>query len=1059
MKNLKILMCLITVAVALTASLLIFLPEAPAAVSAVTPPVVSTSLLDSSYDVIVAGAGTGGVSAAIQAARMGVKVLLIEETDWIGGQMTTAAVTSMDEGGVYVGKLTQVDKWVGVPERGAGLYKEFREGILGVYAGMQYIDSDSQQKTGLSTETCYWNRGTMAFEADIGQDVLYAMIKKTPGNLHISMRTTVTNVEMSGNKVSKVTLKTPSGDRIIQCKVLIDATECGDVIPLTPARYRASNLIYKQRALTPNQPNSNEPLLATIQDITWTAVIKKYPSGVPAGLKMNAAPFADSTPDVALYKTYANAKKEFGVTNWDDHTAYRGMPNRSGPNATANPSTSPHPNRTDLTKTGVNWFNDYSINGAAPRPLVKEGPCPNPADPTTFYNPEENKCYDYSEAFPPLTVRYLEDKDYRKKINDAAKIRTLQFLYYAQSADGLNQSQWSISTDEKFNTPFNLEQTASSAVPAAFKDIESYFPLRPYVRESRRIVGLHTLRYDEAERTSTVPWPEGNIVSADVSKFPQPHSIAIGYYDLDLHKGNAITGFEGDLGETYLKKVPGWITGPFQIPFEVFIPETVDGLLVAEKNLSVSRWVNGGIRLQPVTMMTGQAAGAIAALAVQKNIQPRNLKPVLVQNALVNPSWGIAPVPVSIYKFSDVPGTPVTDTDPSASPYWPYVQIVSTYGYMGGVGNAVFDIAGNLTRGQAAIVFVRFFDLPLVAYSGAFPDVSSTHYAANYIQTLYNAGLISGYPDGTFKPDDPLTRAGFATIIVRGLGLEIPADLGPQIFTDVPSTEWFYKFVQVAAQNGIVTGCDAGNFCPNVAINRGDTTKYLVNALISATLSLNVGSHNVKNGQLLKFEVVIGGGDSDKLAYTVDNLPCKAQFVTVTEKMPGLYGDVNFDAKVDVADATLVSNFVGKTATLTEAQKIVADVNANGRVDKGDAELIGKYPTAKTFPAIIRYGDVTLDGAIDRNDLKLLTRFLAGKATLTEIQKIAADVNSDANLDVSDVALLQQYADGKITSFSVATKRWFAWTPDQSGTFGNVSFKVTDGKITAKENITITVTP
>ncbi|HRZ93463.1 MAG TPA: FAD-dependent oxidoreductase, partial [Candidatus Paceibacterota bacterium] len=46
------------------------------------------------YDVVIAGAGTGGFGAAVQAARLGAAVLLLEETDWIGGQMTAAAVTS-----------------------------------------------------------------------------------------------------------------------------------------------------------------------------------------------------------------------------------------------------------------------------------------------------------------------------------------------------------------------------------------------------------------------------------------------------------------------------------------------------------------------------------------------------------------------------------------------------------------------------------------------------------------------------------------------------------------------------------------------------------------------------------------------------------------------------------------------------------------------------------------------------------------------------------------------------------------------------------------------------
>ena len=54
-----------------------------------------------SYDVVIAGAGTGGFSAAIQAARLGAKVALIEETDWIGGQMAAAGVSTMDEAYQY----------------------------------------------------------------------------------------------------------------------------------------------------------------------------------------------------------------------------------------------------------------------------------------------------------------------------------------------------------------------------------------------------------------------------------------------------------------------------------------------------------------------------------------------------------------------------------------------------------------------------------------------------------------------------------------------------------------------------------------------------------------------------------------------------------------------------------------------------------------------------------------------------------------------------------------------------------------------------------------------
>jgi hypothetical protein len=81
----------------------------------------------------------------------------------------------------------------------------------------------------------------------------------------------------------------------------------------------------------------------------------------------------------------------------------------------------------------------------------------------------------------------------------------------------------------------------------------------------------------------------------------------------------------------------GRYTGtPFSIPYGVMLPETVDGLLVAEKSWSVSHIANGSSRLQPVCMLMGQAAGAAAALSAQKNISPFDLPVKELQATLLN---------------------------------------------------------------------------------------------------------------------------------------------------------------------------------------------------------------------------------------------------------------------------------------------------------------------------------------------------------------------------------------------------------------------------------------
>jgi hypothetical protein len=95
--------------------------------------------------------------------------------------------------------------------------------------------------------------------------------------------------------------------------------------------------------------------------------------------------------------------------------------------------------------------------------------------------------------------------------------------------------------------------------------------------------------------------------------------------ELDLDRAEDISHDFGDHG-----------IGPFGVPWECFIPETIDGFLPAEKNISQSRLANGATRLQPSTLLLGQAAGAIAALAVKHFVQPRQVDPILVQSVLLD---------------------------------------------------------------------------------------------------------------------------------------------------------------------------------------------------------------------------------------------------------------------------------------------------------------------------------------------------------------------------------------------------------------------------------------
>lgn len=695
------------------------------------------------YDVVVVGAGTGGVAAAIQAARMGAAVAVIEETDWIGGQMTTSGVGNMDEGTVEL--------------RSSGFYAEFVAHIRSYY-----LDR------GKSVGTCYFTDQSICVEPSVAQLVLKQMIAETKQQplpsgqmpvLDVYLRQRVTSISKTGDAVDGLATQT---GLTFQSRMIIDATEYGDVLPLAGARYRVGNS-------TSDHINP----AACIQNVTYSAVIRKYPRGVPPALIVDAAPpgYAEMRPHYERVvardgSPWVNDDGTFTYpVNWIFHNAYRGFPDSAGPlSYTAERAQAPQ-----IAVTGVNWANDY---------------------------PQGNR----------LTVAYLEDAAYRTRENCQAKLRTLQFLYYVQN--DLRETAWSIANDQGYRTPHNVEENDCPSIPSEFKEIEQHFPLRPYVRESRRVIGLYTLRASDIKRAGPRP-----------RSFPSAVAVVDGR--VDLHGCNANAALEtdleteGDQGES-----PG--VGPFQIPLESFIPETVDGLLVAEKNLSVTRLVNGAIRFQPSTMITGQAAGAIAAIAVQQRAQPREITPVRIQSALLD-----ARVSLSLATFADVARD---------HPFWKYAQLVSVHGLMLGYGDGTFGVDHFLTRRQLAVILVRSFRLPTgdPPSTPTFVDVPATDPGYRFVEALYREGLAAGCATAPrqFCPDRSVSRAEFAILMIRGMKVNVATAPPSPLFADVPPSHWAFPYVQLFADKGFTRGCAPARFCPADVVTRGQAAVFLSRELM-----------------------------------------------------------------------------------------------------------------------------------------------------------------------------------------------------------------------------------
>jgi FAD dependent oxidoreductase len=506
---------------------------------------------EQSTDVVVVGAGTGGVSAAIQAARLGAQVALLEETEWIGGQMTASADATMDEGNSGI-------------TLNSGLYAEFVQRMQAYYLAR-----------GKSVGTCYGRDTNHCYEPAVIQQILFEMIHdandQSKGHVNVYLREKVVKVLGTDQVVSGVITQ---NHRVFHSKVVIDATEFGDVLPLTPAAYRIGHF------------TSAAPGKSCIQDIAYMPILKKYLNGVPPGLLMQHAPPGYDAEFVAYMRRFlradGNPTGSQVPVNLDVHNRLRALPDLSNPdNYTAS---APR----NVSRTALNWFNDY------------------PADTDLF------------------------DRAKRKSIMCAAKLRSLDVIYYIQH--DLNGNLWSVANDQGYDTAYNREENSCPNIPHEFKPLEANFPPLPYIRESRRLIGEYTLIGEDVRREEA--WP----TSARFTDIPLwtifSDSIAVGDYTVYLHDCKTDPDLEHDLD--HVTDMPTEFRhGAFQVPIEVLIPERVNGLLAAEKNISESRIANSATRMQPITMLVGQAAGALAAIAVSQNIEARKVDPGLVQRAVL----------------------------------------------------------------------------------------------------------------------------------------------------------------------------------------------------------------------------------------------------------------------------------------------------------------------------------------------------------------------------------------------------------------------------------------
>ena len=196
-------------------------------------------------DVLVIGGSTSGTAAGIQAARLGSKTLLVEETRWLGGMMTAGGVCAVD----------------GNHDLPSGIWNEFRELLHEHYGSAEFL------QTG-------WASATM-FEPQVG-DRIFKKMAENEDKLEIIYEYWPVSVQRDGDKITGATFSNSEGEEFrVKARITIDATDLGDALAMADVPYHLGmdSRIETGEAMALLESND------MVQDLAWVAILKDYGRG------------------------------------------------------------------------------------------------------------------------------------------------------------------------------------------------------------------------------------------------------------------------------------------------------------------------------------------------------------------------------------------------------------------------------------------------------------------------------------------------------------------------------------------------------------------------------------------------------------------------------------------------------------------------------------------------------------------------------------------------------------------------------------------------------------
>jgi hypothetical protein len=179
----------------------------------------------------------------------------------------------------------------------------------------------------------------------------------------------------------------------------------------------------------------------------------------------------------------------------------------------------------------------------------------------------------------------------------------------------------------------------------------------------------------------------------------------------------------------------------------------------------------------------------------------------------------------SFVTFTDIP-----------SGFWAesYIKALYCEGITTGYTDGTYRPSQNVSRAQMAAFIVRAKFGEDFSYSSTqhFSDIPDTHWAFKYVQKMYDEGITTGYPDGTYRPSENVSRAQMATFIIRALFGDLFIYTSDAYFSDVPDTHWAFKYVQKMYDEGITTGYADGTYRPSQNVSRAQMATFIARAFL-----------------------------------------------------------------------------------------------------------------------------------------------------------------------------------------------------------------------------------